>query len=363
MQRRLLNYLVCPVCRASLKATLWVEEGPEIKQGLLSCPAGHFYPVIKGIARFVPDVFNEYPQFLLDHTDELKPFLSSAGGSFYGDLQFKRWHGKTKKSFGREWTRFDVQRPAEDSQSFLAKTGFSLSELSGKLVLDAGCGGGRYTSVAAQAGAEVLAVDLSQAVDKTQQLTVSFPNVHLLQADLMNLPLRSECVDYIYSIGVLHHTPDTNRAFQSLLPLLKPRGKIAIWLYPKWHPIKELINSLQRAVTTRLPHSLLHSLCYLAIPLGAVKRKLLTQKSWPLQRLGVVLHLVTIGVSNHPDPQIRVCDTFDWYSPAYQWHHTFAEVKQWFVEAGLVNILNLTTSQRLYYERLGVGINVQGQKP
>ena len=56
-------------------------------------------------------------------------------------------------SFGRQWNRYEVAHDDEDRATFEAKTGISLSELSGRRVLDAGCGGGRYSKVAAQAGA------------------------------------------------------------------------------------------------------------------------------------------------------------------------------------------------------------------
>ena len=53
---------------------------------------------------------------------------------------------------------------------------------------------------------------------------------------MFKLPFAPESFDYIYSIGVLHHTPDCEQAFKGLPRLLKPGGRIAIWLYSAYNP-------------------------------------------------------------------------------------------------------------------------------
>jgi uncharacterized protein YbaR (Trm112 family) len=92
-------------------------------------------------------------------------------------------------SFGRQWNRYDVARDQEDESTFTVKTGVSPRELAGKLVLDAGCGGGRYARLAGSHGARVIAADLSSAVTKAAELCASLPDVLVLQADLLDLPL------------------------------------------------------------------------------------------------------------------------------------------------------------------------------
>ena len=77
----------------------------------------------------------------------------------------------------------------EDEATFLVKTGVSPRDLAGQLVLDAGCGGGRYARLLGSHGARVIAADLSSAVAKAAELCASLPNVLVLQADLLDLPL------------------------------------------------------------------------------------------------------------------------------------------------------------------------------
>jgi len=236
-------------------------------------------------------------------------------------------------SFGFQWNRFgrtqldSANGTTRSRDTFLEKTGWSLDDLRGKRVLDAGCGMGRFAEVCAGAGAEVHAVDLSTAVDAALQNLGHRPNVWLYQADIMHLPFPDQSFDFIYSIGVLHHTPDTKAAFLTLPPLLKPRGAIAIWVYST--ELRKLVGGeLLRKVTSRLPKRWLLQFCRMAVSLYYLHR---------IPHLGVAT-LRCIPTSMDSDPQWRWLDTFDWYSPTYQWKHTYEEVEAWFREAGLVEV-------------------------
>jgi SAM-dependent methyltransferase len=170
-------------------------------------------------------------------------------------------------SFGRQWNRYDVMRPEEDDATFLVKTGLSARELAGKLVLDAGCGGGRYARLVGSQGAQLIGVDLSAAVVKAAALCSELPNVAIIQADLLDLPLADQAFDLVYSIGVLHHTPDPRRAFHEIARKVKPGGRLAVWLYRRNTAPQEWLNSGIRAVTTRMPARVLEPIC---VGLGAL---------------------------------------------------------------------------------------------
>jgi SAM-dependent methyltransferase len=269
---------------------------------------------------------------------------------------------RTKKSFGRQWNTYRVQRPDEDLAYFRSKTGVDPSYLNGKLVLDAGCGSGRYSRIAGEANAIVIGTDISPAVETAALNTSHLPNVHIIQSDIFQLPFLSRLFEFVYSIGVLHHTPDTKKALSKLIPLLADCSEISIWLYPKWPIPVELYNRLLRGVTTRLNLETLHGLVVLMEPLGLLKLKLLTADRWWQKLLGQLLRGITIGVSYHPDREIRVCDTFDWFSPPYQWHHTDIEVESWLQEFGLVDITNLSVGQTHYQYNYGNGVNFKARR-
>lgn len=252
------------------------------------------------------------------------------------------------RSFGREWNWFtetQLDRPTEQRtesrETFTLKTGFSPAELRGKTVLDVGCGMGRFAEVAAAHGARVVGVDLSVAVEAAQRNLGDLPDTAFLQADVFNLPFRPESFDLIYSIGVLHHTPDTRAAFAMLPRLLRPGGRIAIWVYSRERRLRYLSSDVYRRVTTKMDEERLLKLCRAAVPLGSFYRT----------RLGRYLSPI-LPVSRHPDPEWRVLDTLDWYAPKYQWKHGWREVEGWFEDAGLADI-----------RRHEVAVSVSGRRP
>lgn len=275
-----------------------------------------------------------------------------------GIPRFAGVDGDYADSFGFQWNVYEVMDEAEDLAVFEEKTSFSPADLAGMTVLDAGVGSGRYGRLAARHAETFVGIDLSLAVERANKALHGLGNSLILQGDLMEPPLRPESFDLVYSIGVLHHTPDTKRAFHSLARLVAPGGHLAIWVYRRNSPLQEALNSLVRAYTTKLGHRRLMSLLA------------------PLARLGglpVLKHLSKlINFSTHPKLAIRYCDTFDWYSPAYQHHHTEAEVAAWFSGAGFEDIRLLLPAKakdpfyRKMFKRgliIGSGVNMVARRP
>jgi 2-polyprenyl-3-methyl-5-hydroxy-6-metoxy-1,4-benzoquinol methylase/uncharacterized protein YbaR (Trm112 family) len=300
----------CPECRSRLDVQGDGEHVGEILQGQLGCANGHSFPVIGGIPRFV-------------------------GSEQYAE------------NFGFEWnvhrkTQLDTATDRESEESFRLKTGFQPEDLAGKVVLDVGCGMGRFSDVASRWGATVVGVDLSTAVNAAYENLGARENVHIAQADVFHLPFDGPTFDFIFSIGVLHHTPNTKDAFDRLPQLLKPGGKIAIWVYSSYNVATYRASDVLRRVTTRMPKRLLYSLSHVAVPLHHARR---------VPGLRFVPKML-VPVSGHPIAEWRILDTYDWYSPRYQWKHTYEEVFDWFEDHGLVNL-----------RVLDVPIAMQGQRP
>ncbi|QDT27251.1 Ubiquinone biosynthesis O-methyltransferase [Gimesia panareensis] len=286
---------------------------------LTSSTTGKTYPIIKGIPRFVDQ----------EHLS----------------------------SFGLQWNKYEVAHDDEDRATFSAKTGMELSELKGLKILDAGCGGGRYCKVAAEAGGIVFGADHTTAVEKAQKLCAHLDQVHLVQADLKHLPFEPESFDFVFSIGVMHHDKDTRAVFDAVARMVKPGGRYSVWLYRKNQWWQEWINTGLRKITTRMSPEKLEPWCRLGAWLGGI----------PV--INKTLNKV-INFSNHPNWENRVCDTFDWFAPAYQYHHTVGELCSWFEQAGFENLKVLPPEKtggvyRWCYDHnllIGSGVNVQGTK-
>ncbi len=302
MKDSLLQYLVCPDCRESLALTVAGRDGEEIERGHLRCGlCARVYPILKGIPRFV-------------ETD-----------AYVGSFSFQ-WnvHRKTQVD--------SLSGHSESHKTFKTKTGFAESDLTGKLVLDVGCGTGRFMEVAADWGAEVIGLDLSYAVDAAYANMGRRRGIHIVQGDVFKPPFRPSTFDAIYSIGVLHHTPSTKKAFLALPSLLNPAGLIAIWVYVWAGDYSKRLDRV-RALTVGLPERLLYGLCWVCVPLLHALARV------PL--LGRAAQYIPTS-NQRRGLAWDVMDTFDVYSPRYQWKHTEPEVMGWFKEAGLEEVLALS---------------------
>lgn len=287
----LLGWLRCPACHSPLE---------QFGDGYRCAACSRTFPMVRGVLRFV-DTGN------------------------YAD------------SFGYQWQKFSTTQLLPDfaELNFRRKAGLRLEELKGKLVLDVGCGMGRFAEVATRWGARVIGIDLSVAAEVAAD-NLQGREFLAMQADVTALPFALETFDCIYSIGVLHHTPDCEKAFKSLPQYLKPGGVLAVWLYSgynKWYRFSDLY----RKITTRLPVRLLHRFFRVAVPcLYGIDRGLCAIPLVGKPLAGVIRHLFPISLARNPE--VRVLDTLDWYSPKYQSKHTYEQVFRWFEGCGLENL-------------------------
>lgn len=191
MNENLLERLCCP----QTGQRLWLESADSVEgiEGWLVSQDGHNrYPIRNGIPRFVPE-------------------------TNYAD------------NFGLQWNHF--AKTQLDSHSghpisadrFWKATGWNPNEMKDRWVLDVGCGSGRFAEIALSTGAQVVALDYSSAVDACWANLKHHPNLHVVQGDIYALPFVPESFDFVYSLGVLQHTPDVARAFAAL-PLMVAWG-------------------------------------------------------------------------------------------------------------------------------------------
>jgi uncharacterized protein YbaR (Trm112 family) len=245
MRERLLAWLACPTCRAELALTATARAGDDVREGMLTCTRCRArYPVTRGIPRMIP----------ADVTHEAR---------------------ETAERFGYEWTRFGEIRLqyAAQFQGWIAPV--EPAAFAGRVVLDAGCGKGRHLRLAALYGArEVIGVDLGPAVEVATRNTVDLGNVHVIQGDLTQPPLRPASVDVIYSIGVLHHLGAPVTGLRALASLLASGGLLVAWLYAREGNglILTLLEPLRR-ITRRAPRGLVNVLAWgLTVPLWLALR-------------------------------------------------------------------------------------------
>jgi SAM-dependent methyltransferase len=234
MKERLLELLACPDCAGDISfCEIKEKESDGIIGGSLICGGcKQKFPIVRGVPRFA-------------RLEEIE-----------------RDKAATAKNFGWQWTHF-TQTDARYAEQFLGWLQPVKPEFfEGKTVLEAGCGKGRHTSLAARWGAkEIVGVDLGAGVESAFEATKNLPNAHIVQADIFKLPFK-KAFDYAFSVGVLHHTPDPQKAFASVVGKVKSGGHVSAWVYGaennEW--IVRFVNPVRTGFTSKLDQKALFAL-------------------------------------------------------------------------------------------------------
>lgn len=139
----------------------------------------------------------------------------------------------TVLSFGEEWSKFSSFNAGEiknaGDQYFDIVTPKQLNQDS--VVLDLGCGSGRWTKYLAHKVKLVEAIDPSLAVLSAEKLNEDEINVRITQSGVSNIPFEDNTFDFIVCLGVLHHIPNTEQALIDTVKKLKKGGTILLYLY------------------------------------------------------------------------------------------------------------------------------------
>ena len=175
----------------------------------------------------------------------------------------------TVDAFGEEWTRFPTFDEGE-----LSVTGDQYFDIVGtemlvtdSQVLDVGCGSGRWARYLAMRAGFIEAVDPSNAVFPAQVFLADLKNVRVTQAGVDELPFPDESFDFVFSLGVLHHIPDTKAAMRRCVEKLKPGGYFLVYLYYDLDNRSRLFqwlfecSTLVRRFISRLPRTAKHVAC------------------------------------------------------------------------------------------------------
>lgn len=249
MKYGLLKKLCCPYCSDSFKLIPFEVSSEDVENGLLRCTC-QWFPIIGGIPRIISGKFKE--ELFLSHRSFFDKFSDQINNT---DTEKRIERNpepslRTMRTFGYQWNKFDEMYEYWEEE-FLRYINPPITRdfFKGKFGLDAGCGMGRFACQAGKFGAEVIGVDLSNAVEAAYRNTKDNPNIHIIQADIYNLPFPPQSFDFIYSIGVLHHLPNPSLGFRTLLKLLRPAAPIFFWMYSDqksrgWKILRKISQSL-----------------------------------------------------------------------------------------------------------------------
>ena len=329
MDKFLLDVLVDPISKTSLSLHQGIfDDFGNVLTGNLSSGNTPVYPIENGIPRFVTQVTDDQQQ--------------------------------TKESFGFKWEQThtysspDLQQTAKEwlieRYGFKDETDMKDYFGSRELILDAGCGGG-YSSFLWLEDSSVsryVGVDISRAIDVAKKRLAVTRGRYFIQADLLKLPFGESIFDTIFSEGVLHHTPSTERALKTVVGHLKPKGEFLFYVYKKKSPIREFTDDHIRNVISHLsPEEAwvkIRPLTKLGQALAELDVTVDVPEDIPylgiksgahdIQRL-IYWHFAKLFWNEKFSFEENNHVNFDWYHPRYAHRQTKDEVLQWCQEAGL----------------------------
>lgn len=312
MHPELIEHLRCPRSGQPLVVEQAEHSQNRIRSGLLVAQgAAYRYPIRDFIPRFVPQ-------------------------SNYAE------------NFGMQWNKF--RQTQLDSYSghtisadrFWKSTGWMPESLNDRWVLDIGCGAGRFAEVALKAGAKLVALDYSGAVDACYANLGHYPNLHVIQGDVYALPLPRQSFSFVYSLGVLQHTPDVAKAFAAMPPMLAAGGGLCVDFYQRSWKSALLPKYWLRPITKRLAQERLFSTLQNWVPkllsCSRVFGRVPALGSGLKRLVPVADYEGILPLSEQQRKEWALLDTFDWLAPEYDNPQTPQTVTAWLQQSGMHQI-------------------------
>jgi len=252
---------------------------------------------------------------------------------------------KTVEGFGDEWTRFDQTEMSSEDASQIFRDYFSIFPWdmlsSDSIGFDLGCGSGRWAKLVAPKVGKLHCIDPSAAIEVARNNLRSLSNCEIHQSDVDAIPLPDQSMDFGYSLGVLHHIPDTGAALTSCVAKLKPGAPFLLYLYysfdnrPLWFRWLWRVSDLIRKVVSRMPFGMRY----------AVSQIIAVLIYWPLARIAKLLEISNFNVSNFPLAIYRNrgfyvmrTDALDRFGTSLEQRFSKVEIEQMMNDAGLEKV-------------------------
>ena len=307
MKKKFLDILCCPHTHKSLTLVDPIFDNDDIISGYLV--AENFKYIIRdGIPRFV------------DHNNYSKNF----------NWQWNKW---SRTQFENE--NLGKSMEGYNKRMFEKITELSKNKIKNKIVLDIGCGAGRFVDIVLEKGGIPVAIDNSNAIDTSKKNFKDYSKeILFIQADALKLPLKKECVDFAYSIGVLHHTPSPEIGVLEASRVIKFGGELAVSVYSKkgyytfptvnlWRKLFQFLHPVFGYYPAFIYSNVFGFINF-------ILAKIYKPMSYPLR-----IFFPTICLA---DLKWSILDTFDSVTPSYQSGHDLYEVSRWFINANFSNL-------------------------
>lgn len=321
MLRSSLNIMCCPCCKGNLELEIFEKKLGRIREGLLSClMCRTSYIVCNYIPRMVPQYLYENSEFCDKYSIDTRTLLDKWPGEKDNILDIQT---HTEDNFGYEWDHYanlgwESATGVNDSSAdesfrwFHHKLMLDKSDIDGKVVLDAGCGNGRYSQIASLLGSQIISIDITRAVDVTfKNLNSEKKLAQVYQADILHLPFKPETFDVVFTIGVIQHTGAPLLAVENLASLVKKKGLLSVRTYRRGNSRLEENDAAIRNETVKFTLEELHEFTDI---MSALTHFLIKKELFE-------------AVKKHINIFYRKFDIFDWYAAPVAAKLTYDELR------------------------------------
>ena len=252
----------------------------------------------------------------------------------------------TVAGFGDEWRRFDQSPVTETEGQEQFERYFRIFPWErlprDAIGFDMGCGSGRWAMRVAPRVGQLLCVDASrEALNVARRNLSGHANCELVHASVDEVPIADASMDFGYSLGVLHHVPDTVAAVRVCAQKLKPGSPLLLYLYyafdnrPWWYRLIWKLTDSVRAIISRLPHGLRF----------VVTQVIAATVYWPLARTAKCLEglgwdVETIPLAAYRDASLYTMrtDALDRFGTRLERRFTAEQIEAMMRDAGLEQI-------------------------
>ena len=272
----------------------------------------------------------------------------------------------TVEGFGDEWERFDQSALSLEESSMMFKGYFSIFPWgilkSDAVGFDLGCGSGRWAKLVAPRVGKLHCIDPSSAINIARKNLIENLNCEFHRSGVDSMPLLDESMDFGYSLGVLHHVPDTQKAMSDCVRKLKPGAPFLLYLYydfdnrPFWFRIVWKLSDIIRTGISRLPYTIRYLISQVIAGLVYFP---LAKIAYSLEKLRVDVNNIPLSAYRHNSFYTMRTDALDRFGTRLEHRFSKEEINQMMDLAGLEDIV--FSNNAPYWCALGIRKKVKSK--